>query len=88
MYKVNDIDEAIELANDSRYGLASAVFTKDLDKANYIANRLENGSVYINSYAVSDPALPFGGVKKSGYGREMSKHGLLEFVSVKTVVIG
>lgn len=87
IYKVNTMDEAIELANDSRYGLASAVFTKDLDKAKYIADKLENGSVYINSYAVSDPALPFGGVKQSGYGREMSRHGLLEFVNVKTVVI-
>jgi len=87
VYKVNSIDEAIELANDSRYGLASAVFTKDIDKAKYIADKLENGSVYINSYAVSDPALPFGGVKQSGYGREMSRHGLLEFVNVKTVVV-
>ena len=87
VYKFNTIDEVIEMANDSRYGLASAVFTKDIDKAEYIAGKLENGSVYINSYAVSDPALPFGGVKQSGFGREMSRHGLLEFVNVKTVVI-
>ena len=87
VYKFNSVDEVIEMANDSRYGLASAVFTKDIDKAEYIADKLENGSVYINSYSVSDPALPFGGVKQSGYGREMSRHGLLEFVNVKTVVI-
>lgn len=87
IYKFTTIDQAIALANDSRYGLASAVFTKDIDKAEFIADRLENGSVYINSYSVSDPALPFGGVKQSGYGREMSKHGLLEFVNIKTVVI-
>jgi succinate-semialdehyde dehydrogenase / glutarate-semialdehyde dehydrogenase len=87
VYPFDTVDDVIEMANDSRYGLASAVFTKDLDKAEYIAGKLENGSVYINSYSVSDPALPFGGVKQSGYGREMSKHGLLEFVNVKTVVI-
>jgi succinate-semialdehyde dehydrogenase/glutarate-semialdehyde dehydrogenase len=81
-----DEQEAIRLANDSRYGLAGSVWTKDLDKGIAIARQLNTGGVFINTLVKSDPRLPFGGIKKSGYGRELSRHGILEFVNAKTIV--
>lgn len=79
---------AIDMANDSKYGLAAAVFTKDINKAEDIAvNKLNTGTVAINSLVSSDPRLPFGGIKSSGYGRELGQEGILEFVNVKTVVV-
>jgi succinate-semialdehyde dehydrogenase/glutarate-semialdehyde dehydrogenase len=82
-----DIPEAIRLANDSRYGLAGSVWTRDLDKAISIARQMDTGAVFINSLVKSDPRLPFGGIKKSGYGRELGRHGILEFVNTKTIAV-
>jgi succinate-semialdehyde dehydrogenase / glutarate-semialdehyde dehydrogenase len=85
---VRDADDAIARANDSRFGLGSNLWTRDLDRARRLARRLEAGSVFINGMVASDARLPFGGIKKSGYGRELSSFGIREFVNVKTVWIG
>jgi succinate-semialdehyde dehydrogenase/glutarate-semialdehyde dehydrogenase len=82
-----DIEEAIELSNDSKFGLGVSLFTKDIDAAEKLAYRFDEGAVFINELVKSDPRLPFGGVKKSGYGRELSKHGIREFTNRKTVYI-
>jgi succinate-semialdehyde dehydrogenase/glutarate-semialdehyde dehydrogenase len=87
MIKVKREDEAIELANQSRYGLGGNIWTKDLEKAVVLSGKLNSGSVFINSMVKSEPALPFGGIKKSGYGRELSQHGIREFVNVKTITV-
>jgi succinate-semialdehyde dehydrogenase/glutarate-semialdehyde dehydrogenase len=81
----NDETEAIQCANDSRYGLAGSVWTQDLEKGIDMAKKMETGAVFINAMVRSDPRLPFGGIKKSGYGRELGRHGILEFVNVKTI---
>jgi len=83
-----DDDEAIALANNSKYGLGVSLFTRDAAKAASLVPRFDDGSVFINSMVRSDPRLPFGGTKKSGYGRELSVHGIREFVNVKTVLSG
>ncbi len=80
-----DVDEAIARANDSRYGLAAAVWTRDIKKAHYVARRLQAGTVWINTYNVYDTAAAFGGYKQSGFGREMSVHALEHYTQVKTV---
>jgi len=80
-------DEAIALANRSEYGLSSALWTQDLERARRIARRLETGGVFINGYSRSDPRIPVGGVKKSGYGRELSHFGLREFMNAQAVWI-
>ncbi len=82
---VKDADEAVMVANDCDYGLGSTIFTADVEKGKALAERIESGSVFINSQVKSDPRLPFGGVKKSGYGRELSHYGIKEFVNIKTV---
>jgi succinate-semialdehyde dehydrogenase/glutarate-semialdehyde dehydrogenase len=82
-----DDEEAIALANRSPYGLGAAIFTRDLDRAEQLARRLDAGSVFVNALVRSDPRLPFGGVKDSGWGRELSLFGVREFVNVKTVVV-
>ncbi len=85
---VEDENEAIRMANDSDFGLGAAVFTSDLTKGEQIAaQQLEAGLCFVNSQVKSDPRLPFGGVKQSGYGRELSHFGIREFVNTKTVVI-
>src|SRR5438132_4597891 len=80
-----DVDEAIARANDSAYGLAAAVWTKDIKKAHYVARRLQAGTVWINTYNIYDTAAPFGGYKQSGFGREMSVHALEHYTQVKSV---
>ena len=80
-----DLDEAIAKANDTRYGLAAGVWTRDVKKAHYVARRLQAGTVWINTYNVYDTAAPFGGYKQSGFGREMSSHALEHYTQVKSV---
>ena len=86
--KAKDENHAIDLANDSPFGLGAAVFTKNINKGEEIAkNRLNAGLCFVNDFVKSDPRLPFGGIKQSGYGRELSIYGLMEFVNIKTVVL-
>ena len=80
-----DLDEAIARANDSPYGLAAGVWTKDVKKAHYVARKLQAGTVWINTYNVYDTATPFGGYKASGFGREMSAHALEHYTQIKSV---
>ncbi len=80
-----DIDDLIAQANDSIYGLASGVWTRDIKKAHYIAKRLKAGTVWINTYNIYDPASPFGGYKQSGFGRELGMHALEQYTQVKSV---
>ena len=85
---VKDEKEAIRVANDTSFGLGAAIFTKDLKKGEEIAsNELEAGCCYVNTLVKSDPRLPFGGVKESGHGRELSHYGIREFVNIKTVFV-
>lgn len=84
---VKDEDEAVRAANDTEYGLGAAVWSRDLERAERLAGKIEAGCVAINDMVKSDPRLPFGGVKKSGIGRELSHYGLKEFVNIKTVVV-
>ena len=81
----NDEAEAIQLANDSQYGLGASIWTQDLDKAERFSSSVESGIVSVNNVVASDPRVPFGGVKKSGFGRELSRYGMLEFVNIKSV---
>lgn len=84
--RVEDEQEAIRIANDSKFGLGAAVFSRDVERAEQIAaEELEAGCCFVNSYVRSDPRLPFGGIKESGYGRELSHLGIREFVNIKTV---
>ena len=88
LIKAKDEDEAIELANKSIFGLGAAVFTKDLKRGERIAKeKLNAGCCFVNDFVKSDPRLPFGGIKESGYGRELSPFGIKEFVNIKTVYI-
>jgi succinate-semialdehyde dehydrogenase/glutarate-semialdehyde dehydrogenase len=84
---VKNESEAIEVANTSRFGLGASVWTKDKERGERVAREIESGSVFINSLMRSDQRLPFGGVKKSGYGRELSELGIKEFVNAKTVFV-
>ena len=86
--RARDEADAIRIANDSRYGLGAAVFTDDLERATWVARELEAGSVFVNAQVASDPRLPFGGIKASGYGRELGAYGIREFVNAKTVLVG
>ncbi len=79
--------EAIQMANNSRFGLGGSVWTQDLEKGEWMALQVEAGAVFVNGMVRSDPRLPFGGIKDSGYGRELSQEGILEFVNTKTVVV-
>ncbi|RPG95610.1 MAG: NAD-dependent succinate-semialdehyde dehydrogenase [Candidatus Pelagibacter sp. TMED253] len=83
-----DEDHAIDLANNTPFGLGAAIFTENIEKGQDIAkNKIEAGVCFVNDFVKSDPRLPFGGVKESGYGRELSIHGMMEFVNVKTIAI-
>jgi acyl-CoA reductase-like NAD-dependent aldehyde dehydrogenase len=85
--RVRDAEEALAVANDSRYGLGASVWTRDLERGQALARRLEAGVVFVNGMVASDPRLPFGGVKRSGYGRELGVFGIREFVNIQTVVL-
>lgn len=86
--RARNASEAIELANSSRYGLGCNVWTRDIERAQQLAARVEAGNVFINGMVASDPRLPFGGIKLSGFGRELSHFGIHEFVNVQSVWIG
>ena len=86
--KVKDLKEAIAVANDTDFGLGAAVFTSDLKRGEHIAEiELEAGACFVNDFVKSDPRLPFGGIKTSGFGRELAEQGIKEFMNVKTVVV-
>jgi succinate-semialdehyde dehydrogenase / glutarate-semialdehyde dehydrogenase len=85
VFRAMDEEEAIELANSSIYGLGGSVWTRDLDKGQALARQIDSGAVYVNKMMASDPAVPFGGIKMSGYGRELSDLGMHEFLNQKTI---
>jgi succinate-semialdehyde dehydrogenase/glutarate-semialdehyde dehydrogenase len=83
--RAEDEDDAVRLANRSVFGLGAAVFTSDLKRGEAVARRLDAGAVFVNAQVASDPRLPFGGIKESGYGRELGSYGIKEFLNIKTV---
>lgn len=85
LIKAKDENDAIRIANDSEFGLGASIWSGNIQKAKLLATQIESGSVFINGMVKSDPRLPFGGIKKSGYGRELSHYGIKEFVNIKTV---
>jgi succinate-semialdehyde dehydrogenase/glutarate-semialdehyde dehydrogenase len=88
VYRVSSYEEAVRIANDTDFGLGSNAWTADPGEQERFATDLEAGAVFINGMVTSHPALPFGGVKNSGYGRELSAHGIREFCNIKTVWVG
>ncbi len=87
MFPAKNIDDAIRIANDSRFGLGASVWTNDDAERERFINDIESGMVFVNKMVASDPRLPFGGIKWSGYGRELGVHGIREFTDIKTVWI-
>jgi succinate-semialdehyde dehydrogenase/glutarate-semialdehyde dehydrogenase len=85
--RARDEDDALRLANDSKFGLGGSVWTQDLGRGERFASRMSCGMTFVNALVASDPRLPFGGIKDSGYGRELSHHGIREFTNAKTVWI-
>ncbi|BAV32483.1 succinate-semialdehyde dehydrogenase [Sulfuricaulis limicola] len=83
--RARDEEDAVRIANDNRYGLGATIFTRDVKKGERLARRIQSGSSFVNGMVKSDPRLPFGGIKASGYGRELSVHGIREFVNIKTI---
>jgi succinate-semialdehyde dehydrogenase/glutarate-semialdehyde dehydrogenase len=86
--RVRDAEEAVEVANDSVFGLGGNLWTSDVEQGKALARRIETGGMFINGMTASDPRLPFGGVKRSGYGRELSSFGIREFVNIQTIWVG
>lgn len=82
---IDDERDAIKMANATEFGLGASIWTRDLAKAERLSRRIESGIVSVNNVVVSDPRIPFGGIKNSGFGRELSKHGMMEFVNIKSV---
>jgi len=88
VFRVRDATAAIAVANDTPFGLAASVWTNDRDEMQQFIDGIESGQVFVNAMVASDPRVPFGGVKHSGFGRELGPHGIREFVNAKTVWVG
>jgi succinate-semialdehyde dehydrogenase/glutarate-semialdehyde dehydrogenase len=88
LFRAKTEEDAVRIANDTVFGLGAAIFTNNVEKGKQLAEKgLEAGCVFVNDFVKSDPRLPFGGVKESGYGRELSTVGIREFVNIKTIVV-
>jgi succinate-semialdehyde dehydrogenase/glutarate-semialdehyde dehydrogenase len=88
LIRVKSEEEAVKIANDTVFGLGAGIFTSDISRAKELAEKsIEAGCVFVNDFVKSDPRLPFGGIKESGYGRELAVFGIRDFVNIKTVVI-
>ena len=87
MIRARDEADALRIANESDFGLGGSVWTRDKARGERLARQMQSGSTFVNGFVKSDPRLPFGGIKRSGYGRELSHHGMHEFVNVKTIWI-
>jgi succinate-semialdehyde dehydrogenase/glutarate-semialdehyde dehydrogenase len=85
--RAKDEGDAVRLANDSAFGLGASLWTQDRARAQRLAAQIEAGAIFVNGIVKSDPRLPFGGIKRSGYGRELSEYGIREFVNIKSVWI-
>mgnify|MGYP001618546494 FL=1 len=85
--RVKDENEAVDMANRTSFGLGASLWTRDKERGEALARRIEAGAVFVNGMVASDPRLPFGGIKASGYGRELSHYGIKEFVNIQTVWI-
>jgi succinate-semialdehyde dehydrogenase/glutarate-semialdehyde dehydrogenase len=86
--RTSDPQDAVRLANDTQYGLGAALWTRDVQRGKELARHIEAGNVFINGMVTSDPRIPFGGIKRSGYGRELGSYGIKEFVNIQTIVVG
>jgi succinate-semialdehyde dehydrogenase/glutarate-semialdehyde dehydrogenase len=86
--RARDPQHAVRLANDTEYGLGAALWTRDVERGTQLARHIEAGNVFINGMVASDPRIPFGGIKRSGYGRELAVYGIKEFVNIQTIVVG
>ncbi|MGH9570184.1 MAG: aldehyde dehydrogenase family protein, partial [Candidatus Angelobacter sp.] len=87
LFRAQGMAEAIQIANDSKFGLGASAWTSDAAEREMFIQEIEAGLAFVNGMVASDPRIPFGGIKQSGYGRELSYHGIREFVNVKTVSI-